>query len=48
VDKELPLVERAEIGGLGVAQANDAEQFAFDWIVHRNGVRELLRERACR
>ena len=42
VDEHLPLVERAEIAGLRVAQPDHAEQPVVGRIGHRDRVRELL------
>jgi len=42
VHEHLPTVEWAEIGGLRVPQADDADQLIIDGIDDRNGVRELV------
>ena len=42
VDENLPLVERAEIAGLRVAEADHAEELVVDRIGHRHRVGELL------
>src|SRR4030081_3915075 len=43
VDQNLSFVERAEITGLRIAEADDAVQLVVDGIGHRDGVGELLR-----
>ena len=43
VDKHLSLVERAEIAGLGIAEADDAEQLVVDGIGDGDGVGKLFR-----
>ena len=42
VHQHLPLVERAEIAGLGIAEPDDAEQLVVDGIGDRDRVGELL------
>ena len=42
VHQHLALVERAEVAGLRIAEADDAEQLVVDRIGHRDGVGELL------
>jgi hypothetical protein len=42
VHEKLPLVERAEIAGLRVAETDHADELVVIRIGHRNGVRELL------
>src|ERR1700752_29742 len=38
MDENLTLVERAEIGGLGVAQLDHAEELVVDGVRHREGI----------
>jgi len=40
--KQLAVIERAQIAGLGIAEADHAEKRVRDWIGNRYGVRELL------
>src|SRR5262249_25037459 len=42
VHEKLPLVERAEVAGLRVAETDHADELVVIRIGHRNGVRELL------
>jgi hypothetical protein len=43
VDQHLSLVERAEIAGLGIAEADDAEQLVVNGIGDGDRVRKLFR-----